>query len=470
MEGSINLLEKVKKNWENGFSLLISILLVIGGYFFIADYLIGSNFERSNINNLYIISVLVLILILIWYISTNRFPIRISSQYKIAILINIDDEKYKPTIKQLVLDSIQDFKDTYPEPKFILLPINYKKNSKEIKQFFETRGFLIDCLFWIDLKTGSFLNGENTQEKMCINFIKCMTRNDVSNSKKLYSSFLNISNDIKLSNFHKNWDYINCTTYTDKEKYRYNLSELMLQFVSIYLAYNDEFEKSVEILTKINSVENRFSNNNGKNIFKKPRFNTIIIELLLSLIYKNFFEKKDFLESINLCNKLMPFLNGNNKFFSEGYSVLAFCHYKQGRIDLAKHYTNQLKLKQQSNPIIVINEAFFGIIENNPQVVAQKYRNLKMRFLRMDNEINIQNTIEFLCIEKENYHQIEIEYLFDFAIAFLMINYSDKEHGYELLNIFIIKYELCFFKNQEIMNLSREQITTYKKKKICLEK
>jgi hypothetical protein len=239
----------------------------------------------------------------------------------------------------------------------------------------------------------------------------------------------------------------------------------MLQFISIYLAYNDEFEKSVEILTKINSVENRFSNSNGKNIFKKPRFNTIIIELLLSLIYKNFYDKKDFLESINLCNKLLPFLNGNNKFFSEGYSVLAICHYKQGSIDLAKHYTNQLKLKQQSNPVIVINEAFFGIIENNPQVVAQKYRNLKMRFPRLDNGINIQNTIEFLCIEKENFHQIEIEFLFDFAIAFLMINYSDKEHGYELLNTYIKTYETCLFKDQEIMNLSKEQITTYKKRK-----
>ena len=51
------------------------------------------------------------------------------------------------------------------------------------------------------LKTGSFLNGDITQEKMSIKSIKCMTRNDVSNNKKLYSSYLNISNDLKLTNF-----------------------------------------------------------------------------------------------------------------------------------------------------------------------------------------------------------------------------------------------------------------------------
>ena len=39
MDESINLLEKAKKNWENGFGLLIAIFLLIVGYFIIADYL-----------------------------------------------------------------------------------------------------------------------------------------------------------------------------------------------------------------------------------------------------------------------------------------------------------------------------------------------------------------------------------------------------------------------------------------------
>lgn len=466
MDESINLLEKAKKNWENGFGLLIAIFLLIVGYFIIADYLFQDSFERLNINNFYLISILIIIIILLWYVSTNRFPVRITSQYKIAILINIDDEKYKPIIKELVLNSILDFKEIYSEPEFIFLPINYKKNSKEIRQFFITRGFLIDCLFWIDLKTGSFLNEENIHEKMSINFIKCMTRNDVSKSKKLYSSDLNISNDIKLTNFHKNWDYLSSSTYTDKEKYRYNLSELMLQFISIYLAYNNEFEKSVEILSKINQIENKISNSNEKNIFKKSRFNTIIIELLLSLIFKNFYEKKDYKECINLCNKLLLLLKGNNKFFKEGFSVLAFCNYKEGNIALAKYYTDQLKLKDQSNHVIVINEALFGIIENKPQVVAQKYRNLKLRFSKLEGA-DVQQVIEFLYTEKDNFKQIEIEYLFDFAIAFLLINYTDREHGFNLMSKFINNYETCLFKDNNILNLGKEQIVNFKKKKVA---
>lgn len=466
MEESINIIDKIKSNWESGYSALLGVLFIIFSYFLLGEYLLQDKFVRYSIYNIYVLLGLIIIFLIIWYISTNRFPIVFSSKPKIAILINIDDEKYKATIKDLIINSIGGFKETYSDVKFIILPINYKNNSKEIKQFFDTRGFLIDCLFWIELKSGSFLNGEITQEKMCIESIKCMTRNDVSKNKMLYSSYLNISSDIKLANFHKNWDYINSSTYIDKKKYKYNLSELMLQFISVYLAYNDEYEKSVDILQNLSSNENELNNVNGKNIFKKPRFNTIIIELLLSLIFKNFFDKKDYKECIILSLKLLPLLKGNNPFYSETYSVLAYCYYKLQNIEKAKYYTQELKTKQPSNPIIVINEALFAIIENQPEIVAKKYRNLRLRFSTLKG-LTIQDSIDFLELEKKKFIEIEIKFLFDFGIAFLLYSYTDKELGYKLLNSFIKDYSETDFYNKNLLNFAKEQSSKYKKKKVA---
>lgn len=466
MEESVNIIDKIRGNWESGYSALLGVFLIILGYFIVGDYLLQDKFIRYSIYNIYILSGLMIIFLTIWYVSTNRFPIVFSSKLKIAILINIDDDKFKSTIKDLINSSTDGFKETFADVNFIFLPINYKSNSKEIKQFFDTRGFLIDCLFWIELKSGSFLNGEITQEKMCIESIKCMTRKDVSKSKMLYSSYLNISSDIKLANFHKNWNYISSSTFDDKKKYKYNLSELMLQFISIYLAYNDEYEKSVEILQNINLKENELINVNRKNIFKNPRFNTIIIELLLSLMFKNFNDKKDYRECIILSLKLLPLLNGNNPLFCEAYSVLAYCYYKENEIEKAKFYTQELKLKQQSNPVIVINEALFAIIENNAELVAKKYRNLRLRFTYFKS-LMIQDSIDFLELEKRNFSDIEIKFLFDFGIAFLLYNYTDKELGYRLLNSFIIEYAEKDFHNKSILNLAKEETSRYKKKKIA---
>lgn len=462
--------EKIQSNWEKPSSLFTLIILIVVLYFIIGEYFI-KEFNRVSLINVLILLVVIILTVIYWYISTNRFPINYNSKTNVAILVNTDDNKVNDKIKQIIKDCFNDIVDTSKDINVFLLPINYLKTSKEIKQFLNTRGFSIETLLRVNLNSGNFLSDSISYEKMSIDKVECFANVRIDKSKQIYRTNVNLISDIKLSNFHKNWEYLEANSKADKLKYKVNLSDLILQYVAIYFIYLNKFECSLDILMKIHKNPNDLKVNKNKNNLKVGRFNAIILELLFSVSMKYYFNKENYAQCHKLLMSSFEVAGKNHSLALDCNSNLAITSYKLGDLISAKEFVSKVKLLKPSSSIVLFDEAFFSIIENKPEILAKKYKQLRLRFSSFK-ETNILDVIEFLSIEKMKF-QDEINYnLFEFAEGYLSIMYSDKKLGIEILESFIRYYPNAVNYNENLYELAisslrgsnkKNKYSTYKK-------
>lgn len=462
MENVDYFFEKIVGKWEKGSTILKLICLIILVYFTLGTYFLGDKFDKLSIINLIVLTVIMIVLIMIWYITTKRLPISFNNKIQFAILVNTDDEKIDEKIKGIIKECLININDSSCNSKVILLPINYKKGEKEIKQFLDTRGFSIETLILIKLSSGNFIDDKITYEKMTIDEIKCFTNIDIKKNKKIYRTDVNLIPDISLTNYHKNWDYLEANSKIDKHKYKANLSELILQYISIYYIYLDEFELSLNVLTAIHNQSEDIINPK-KNNFKNGRFNAIILELLFQVSMDYYYKHKDYSTCYDLMFKSINLIGDNHSMTFDCYNNLAVMSYKLDNLEHAKLYIQKAKTKKPNSSFIVINEAFFSIIDNNPHLLAKKYRELKLRFSNLK-ETNVLDVIEFISEEKIKFINQENHILFEFAEGFLFRFYADEEFGITILEEFINTYPNSKNFNQELFDLAKLSINPSKKK------
>ena len=461
MENVDYFFDKISGKWEKGNTILKLICLFIFIYFALGTYFLGDKFDKLSIINLIVLFVIIIALLLIWYISTKRLPISFDNKIQFAILIVTDNEKIDEKIKGIVKECIININDSIDISKVILLPINYKKSEKEIKQFLDTRGFSIETLICLKLNSGNFIDDKITYEKMTIDQIKCYTKVEITKTKQIYRGDVNLIPDIKLTNYHKNWDFLEANSKADKHKYKANLSDLILQYISIYYIYLDEFEASLNILIAINH-NNDESLNPRKNDLKIGRFNTIILELLFKISVDYYYKHKNYSKCFDLMLKSINLIGDNHLMSFDCYINLAVCSYRLDNLEDAKIFTQKAKAKQPNSCLIIFNEAFFSILDNNPITLAKKYKLLKLRFSLLY-ETNILDIIEFISGEKYKYINMENHILFEFAEGFLIRHYTDEEFGISILTEFINSFHSSKNFNQELLDLAKLSIIKSKK-------
>jgi hypothetical protein len=455
--------DKILGKWEKSTTLFKLIIYVNILYFFVCEYFLGNTFNRLSIINLFILSIIILILVLSWYVTTNRIPINFNGRTKFAILVNTDDEKIDEKIKLIIKESIKNINSRVENAEVILLPLNYKQSDKEIKQFLNTRGFSIETLIWIKLSSGNFLEDKITFEKMSIDEIHCFSKLGIEKSKRIYSTDVCLVPDIKLSNYHKNWDFLDANSKVDKHKYKVNFSDLILHYVSIYFIYLEKFEISLNILLDIkNNNLNIEDINKNKNKYRNARFTRIILELFLNVSMDYYHIKKDYEKCNELLLKALELINEKNPLIFDIYTNIAITSYKLDKLFLAKEYTSKLKILKPLSSIVFLNQGFFGIIENQPLEIARCYSHIKMRYKYFE-ETNILEVIEFISSEKLKFIGQQNEILFDFCIGFLSRYYADENEGINILSDFIKKYHSNENCCQKLLQMSNEAIQVKRK-------
>ncbi|WP_456424768.1 hypothetical protein [Lutibacter sp.] len=464
MEIIDSIIDKIIGKWNKVITIIKLIILECIIYFTLGSYFLGSSFDKTNNINFLILSFIIIVTISIWYITTNRLPIKFNKKLKFALLISIDDEKYTDRIKRIINESISNIYSVTGEVEIILLPFNYLNNEKDIKKFINKRGFTIETLLWLNLSSGNFQNENITFEKIALDKSHFFSKLKLTENKRMYISDINMSSDIKLINFHKDWDYIEANSKADKKKYKINLSDLILQYISIYLIYIDKYQSALEILSKIQSNKEEKTVNKKKNIFKEGRFRTIIVELMFLLSRNYYFEKKNYQECHNLLTSTFKIVDDKHELAFERCSNLALTSYKIGDINLSKSYTEKLKSIKPNSPIINLNNAFYSILVNNPKDVSKYYGNLIIKSSSIKG-INIIELIDFLCLEKEVYKNKPNSILFDFAEGFLSIHYGDKKLGIIVLEKFIAEYPNSELFTKELYDLAISSLIRKNKNK-----
>ena len=462
MENIDYIFEKICGKWEKSYTILKLIFLIIFIYFSLGTYFLGDNFDKLSIINLVVLFVINGTLFLIWNITTKRLPISFDDKLQFAILVVTDDEKIDEKIKSLVNECITNINDSIDISKVILLPINYKKSDKEIKQFLDTRGFSIEPLIYLKLNSGNYIDEKITYEKMSIDQIKCFTKVEFTKTKKIYRGEVNLIPDIKLTNYHKNWDYLEANSKVDKHKYKSNLSDLILQYISIYYIYLDEFEASLNILTVINH-NNDESLNPSKNKFKIGRFNTIILELLFKLAVDHYYKHKNYQRCFDLMIKSTSLIGNNHQMSFDCNINLAITSYRLDDLENAKLYTQKAKAIKPNSCLILLNEAFFNILDNKPINLAKNYKLLLLRFSILKGT-NVLDIIEFISGEKYKHVNMQYYILFEFAEGFLIRHYTDEDLGISILTDFINKYSSSVNFKEELLDLAKLSIMKSNKK------
>lgn len=426
--------------WSNKITLYKIIGYIIISYFKLLEYFLGDKFDKTSIINLAVLFTIIILLVIYWNISTNRIPIFFNNKLKVAILVNIDNNGVEERVNNIFEDIFNELNSSINDDVHLIkLEINLIKDEKSIKKFLDKSGNNIDTLLWFKLTSGNVLNENISYEKMTVDDLRVFSRIPIEKNIRLFSKEINLIKDIQFSNFHKNWEYIEANSKIDKKKYKVNLSDIILQYVSIYYIYIGEFEKSLRYLTLVQNNKLEEIVNKHKNVYKLKKFNQIIIDLFFKVCSKYYFEVKDYVKCLELLNNASKLISEKSELYFDLNVNLAIVSYRNGLLDKAIHYSEILKKIAPISSITLLNFGFFAIIKNEPENLYKNYKNLKLRYKSI-NETDMLEVLSFLCDEQIKFTENENKLLFDFAIGFITINYIDYDEGLGVINDFIDNY------------------------------
>jgi tetratricopeptide (TPR) repeat protein len=256
---------------------------------------------------------------------------------------------------------------------------------------------------------------------------------------QIFNSSINIDNELKIRTFFKNWAYIENNNFNDKKKIKYNFKDTILFFSGIYLLYLREYNLSLEILKKLfnKNLSCLSDKKNGKLIIKNEniaagRLNNILLNLFYYTAIKTYFDNNDFQTAYNLLKECESIFSNHPDSYSHYISLARFA-YEIGRIEEAKSYTYKAKAKQGFTIHVLINLAFFAIVEFNVAELVNIYNKIKK--INNTSNFNGADVIEFLERQKDSLKQQTV--LIDFSIGTINRLFLDTEAGLKLLTEFI---------------------------------
>jgi len=102
-------LSSILESWHKKRALAVVVILISIAYFKYIPKKLSEEVTTLSINGIYVILIyllLISLLVLFWYISTNRLPLPSRNKRVIALAINIDDESLSGSLKRDILNQI----------------------------------------------------------------------------------------------------------------------------------------------------------------------------------------------------------------------------------------------------------------------------------------------------------------------------------------------------------------------------
>jgi len=162
------------------------------------------------------------------------------------------------------------------------------------------------------------------------------------------------------------------------------------------------------------------------------RLNNILLNLFYLAAAKTYDETSDSQSAYILlkdCEKI--FYNHPDSYYH--YILLARFAYENGNLDEAKAYTNKAKERMGETFEVLLNLAFFAIIDFNIDEVTKWYKRLLKKAVPTD--FNAADVIDFL--ERQKTRLCDHIVLLDFAIGLLNSLFLDADNGRIMLSEFI---------------------------------
>ncbi len=399
-----------------GYSLLI--ILVLGGILKLLNEL-GANIPASW--SILIIGVVLLLNLLLWVWHNRIYPLYIS---KIKIAFSLEVENQDPLLKEIrkEFDNQLDILKAKDKIKVIDLPSDKKFGSEtEAEKYCKMRD--INLLIWGHTKRGKLEGDEIVDFKLKLTYIY---RRPVRKVEELLRS------DIKSAIIDRNWKIVTKNSFQDIDFVTKDLMEVSLFIIGLCLLLEQDLERCIEVFDKLDNClqQARFGPHQGRDAFTK-RFRIIFIDALgargITLYYENKTEEwKKILERMLQIDITIPAVHIN----------LARLYYLGGNIQQARFHTNQAEGLTPGHPWVLLNKAFFSVLDRKFDKAAKFYEELSEKF----GEKGIQcNPLEVALFLEDEWRNKKDNLGFLFAAGFINYYFADKRRGWIQIKKFIRK-------------------------------
>lgn len=459
----INFYDRIKNNWETKKGLLASIIFIILIYFFLINQV---KIETIQVNK-YVLFIgiplfLSILIFLYWLYSTNRFFINTSNKISAGVFIIIEEPKEKQIVTKILkkvlrkINKSEEFKNIQVR----LLPANFCIEDSEINNYHKDFNFLYDLIIRIFVESGNYDSIEKIViEKLTVTF----KSKSHFQKKRIFFDTIDLISDMNLQLKSRNWEYLFSNSGLDKKKYIGNIYHTILFYLGFYAIYENRFEDALEIIKpifnpkklqlKINKQKgNKFTLNLQMENLAEGRLATILTDLYFYAGIKNYHES-DIEKALNNFTQLESLVKKHPNQFHQ-YIAMARWSYELGDINQAKHYNDLAKSIKPNSLLVILNLAFFGMIDDNVIEFCNNY--YKIFKQRKSNEINWVDVLSFQLDQKAklidkslylNFSTTFIDYLFiekanrnEFKKAVLELEEHEKFNsvyklGNKILNI-----------------------------------
>lgn len=464
----INIIDKAIKHWDRPYGLILLIIAVNFMYrYFVQEYFDFENYEYAFTFDIAIQVLLTVILWVIWIFSTNRFFLRGRADLVLAIHIDDEDKLYQAEIRKVVHSTIREISDTknLKKVKVFMLPINYLKSKDKTERFLDSRRTFLDSIINLKLNSGKF----DSVDKITVHTIDFIGFFDHNlPDKKIFFEKINVRSDIKLTNFHKNWDYLIENNGQDKIKLRKNLLETVLHYAGIYSIYLNKPDLALALLSNIfeyseTVIPNENIDHKNKKIKMQPRnlvagrLATILIDLYQGIAFQQYHSNKK-VEALTTLKECEERLKANKYSFSIYISLARMC-FETGDIDGAIAYTVKANAIRQNSYEVAMNKGWFAAIRNRPYDVYSHFK----RLYNMGNKktMNYIDVVEFVQRYKPQYPGSKD--MLDFVDGYYNKLYVDTEYGRELLTDVLAKLNSRTDNTQHLIGLTEKVLRINKK-------
>lgn len=248
--------------------------------------------------------------------------------------------------------------------------------------------------------------------------------------------------DINIAIINRDWNIYEINNLPDAEKISAHLSEMIMFVLGLIYCQNAEYaEDSIVILESLfNRLDRQTKGDQIKVDYEKKFLQTTpsmlrkgrVLGILLN-VYKNLglylVSSKDYRKARFYLDKFMSYEKKDIPVLAS----LALCAFYLKDIKAAKGYTEEISTIDKHNEIVILNRAFFGIIEKNYASALCFYKEI----IKKERQVNINIILRVIAFLDERKSEYPNEFAYDFGIGLLSYYFCEEQMGIKELRIFV---------------------------------
>lgn len=408
-----------------------------------------------------IISSIVLFAILctIWLFSTHRIILPKPNKLVIGLIANVDESEVEYRVRKLLHKSISSVNAEFDILEVVPLPLNYKKSKEEVERYLKRWGGVYDAVFLSEVESGKVNSPEMTEDVILFSTLHIIGKFPIHYNYEIFKSHINLNSDLSIRWKNKNWKYIETNSLEDKKRIHQNFYDTIIHFSGLYLICLRKPKEAIPLMEKCLDLEKsevKVYDKNKVDItpdnLAAARINDTLINLLLEAALYAHSLNQNTEEAYHILKKCESLFKRHP--YSENVHInLARYSYEIGNLEESKFYTSELRRRYGESCYVLLNEAFYSLLENDVKTMAKKYQKLTTKAVY--GNPNFLDVIEFFDNHLERLP--DRRELIEFAIAYITKQYISDMEGNHLL----IKYIRDHSGNQhlgQLVNMSKSLI------------